>query len=87
VRKDLVYEDVIVLFWSLRGVIEATATVSPDAWLRHLDLLLDSLATGDRPLRYPPLSPEQVVRARAAAAMRDTMRPSGSASLKRSSAG
>ena len=31
VRADLVYEDVIVLFWSLRGVIEATASVSPDA--------------------------------------------------------
>ncbi len=72
VRTDLVYEDVIVLFWSLRGVIEATATVSPDAWLRHLDLLLDSLAPGRRPLGHPPLSPDQVVRAKAAVAMRDT---------------
>jgi AcrR family transcriptional regulator len=81
VRKDLVYEDVIVLFWSLRGVIEATSTVSPDAWLRHLDMLLDSLATGDRPLQHPPLSPEQVVRAKAAVAMRDTMH------TKRSQAG
>ena len=31
VRPDLVYEDVIVLFWSLRGVIEATSSVSPHA--------------------------------------------------------
>jgi hypothetical protein len=77
VRTDLVYEDVIVLFWSLRGVIEATVTVSPDAWLRHLDLLLDSLAIGDRPLQHPPLSPDQVVRAKAAVAMRDTMHQKG----------
>jgi AcrR family transcriptional regulator len=40
VRADLVYEDVTVLLWSLRGVIEATSSVSPDAWLRHLELLL-----------------------------------------------
>ena len=71
VRPDLVYEDVIVLFWSLRGVIEATATVSPDAWLRHLDLLLTSLAPNDRRLEHPPLTPVQIQRARAAAALHD----------------
>ena len=49
VRRDLVYEDVIVLFWSLRGVIEATATVSPEAWLRHLDLLWSLAGPGGRP--------------------------------------
>jgi AcrR family transcriptional regulator len=74
VRGDLVYEDVIVLFWSLRGVIETTATVSPDAWLRHLDLLLDALAPTDRPLEHPPLTAEQVERAKTAVAMRDTLR-------------
>jgi AcrR family transcriptional regulator len=63
VRPDLVYEDVIVLFWSLRGVIETTSTVSPDAWLRHLDLLLGALGSADRPLRFAPLTPEQVERA------------------------
>ena len=52
----------IVLFWSLRGVIEATATVSPDAWLRHLDLLLTSLAPSDRRLEHPPLTPGQIQR-------------------------
>ncbi len=60
VRSDLVYEDVIVLFWSLRGVIETTSAVSPDAWLRHLDLLLGALAPSDRPLQHPPLTAEQV---------------------------
>ncbi len=71
VRRDLVYEDVIVLFWSLRGVIETTATVSPGAWLRHLDLLLCSLAPTDQVLEHPPLTTEQVKRARAAVALRD----------------
>ena len=56
VRPDLVYEDVIVLFWSLRGVIEATSAVSPEAWLRHLDLLVTSLAPDGPPLRHPPLT-------------------------------
>ena len=74
VRTDLVYEDVIVLFWSLRGVIEATATVSPEAWLRHLDLLVTSLAPGGEPLRHPPLTAQQVQEAKTAVALRDTLR-------------
>jgi AcrR family transcriptional regulator len=71
VRQDLVYEDVIVLFWSLRGVIEATSSVSPQAWLRHLELLLISLAPHDRPLEHPPLTAEQVVRAKSVVARGD----------------
>jgi AcrR family transcriptional regulator len=74
VRPDLVYEDVIVLFWSLRGVIEATSEVSPEAWLRHLDLLVTSLAPDGRPLRHPPLTAGQVQEAKAAAALRDSLR-------------
>ena len=73
-RSDLVYEDVIVLFWSLRGVIEATASVSPDAWLRHLDLLLSSLAVNGGPLEHPPLTAAQVGQAKEAFAERDALR-------------
>jgi AcrR family transcriptional regulator len=73
VRQDLVYEDVIVLFWSLRGVIEATSAVSPDAWLRHLDLLLSALAPADRPLQHPPLTGEQVRLAKAAVALKESL--------------
>lgn len=74
VRNDLVYEDVVVLFWSLRGVIETTATVSPEAWLRHLDLLVRSVAPGGEPLRHPPLTAEQVHEAKDAEARRETHR-------------
>ena len=44
VRPDLVYEDVAMLLWSIRGVVETTAAVAPDAWRRHLDLLLAAVA-------------------------------------------
>ena len=70
VRPELVYEDVIVLFWSLRGVIEATSTVSPDAWLRHLDLLLSALAPDGDLLEHPPLTAKEVVQAKAVVAQR-----------------
>ncbi len=74
VRDDLVYEDVVVLFWSLRGVIESTAMVSPGAWLRHLDLLVMSLAPNGDPLSHPPLTAQQVREAKAAVAQREAMR-------------
>ncbi len=64
-----------MLFWSLRGVIEATATVSPDAWLRHLDLLVTALTPDGRPLRHPPLTRQQVQEAKEAVARREALRP------------
>ena len=75
VRSDLVYEDVVVMLWSLRGVIETTSAVSPDAWRRHLELLLASLTPDDRPLRYPPLTKRQVDAARAEVALRSPAPP------------
>jgi AcrR family transcriptional regulator len=75
VRLELVYEDIIVLFWSLRGVIEATSTVSSNAWLRHLDLLLSSLAPDGKALRHPPLTPHQIRQAKAVLAGRGTFAP------------
>jgi len=69
VRSDLVYEDVVVLVWSLRGVIEANSTVSSDAWLRHLELLLASLAPDDKALSHPPLTKAQVDALKAAASL------------------
>jgi AcrR family transcriptional regulator len=56
VRADLVYEDVSVLLWSLQGVIERTLSVRPDAWRRHLELLIAGLRPGAAPLVGPPLT-------------------------------
>ena len=66
VRPDLVYEDVIVLFWALRGIIEATSSITPDAWLRFLEMMLASLAPGAPPLEHPPLTAEQAKKAQQA---------------------
>jgi AcrR family transcriptional regulator len=62
VRGDVVYEDIATIFWSLQGVIERTATVAPDAWKRHLDLLIQSLTQGDIPLAHAPLTTQQAER-------------------------
>ncbi|WP_158230500.1 TetR/AcrR family transcriptional regulator [Pseudofrankia asymbiotica] len=35
--------DLMTIIWALRGVIESTADVAPDAWMRHLDLHLAAL--------------------------------------------
>ncbi len=59
IRSDLVYEDVTMLFLSMRGVIEASVSVSSSAWLRHQELLICSLAPGHDRLQQPPLSPQQ----------------------------
>lgn len=56
IRSDVVFEDISTVFWSVQGVIERTAAVSPDAWMRHLDLLVQALTRDAGPLRYPPLT-------------------------------
>ena len=35
--------DLSVLLWALRGVIETTGDLAPDAWKRHLDIHLSGL--------------------------------------------
>jgi AcrR family transcriptional regulator len=66
VRPDVTSTDITVVFWSLRGVIETTRTVAPEAWRRHLELLTAGLrpaADGrDEPLRHRPLSETQARR-------------------------
>jgi AcrR family transcriptional regulator len=72
VRPELVYEDVVVLLWSLRGVIETIASVSSDGWLRHLDLLLSSLVPNGQPLTHPPLTATQIRQAKTAQGQRQS---------------
>jgi AcrR family transcriptional regulator len=43
VRADATVDDVDLLFWSLRGVLTATRTTRPDAWRRHVELVLAGL--------------------------------------------
>jgi hypothetical protein len=42
--------------WGVIGTMDATRDVAPDAWRRHLALLLDGLRPeAARPLPVPPL--------------------------------
>jgi AcrR family transcriptional regulator len=64
-RADVTAEDLVFVTWANTRIQEATrAAGAPDAWRRHLALLLDGLrAERSRPLPVPPLSPRQVYRA------------------------
>ena len=64
-RTDLTLEDLAFLTWANARILPAVrAAGAPDAWRRHLGLLLDGFrADRAHPLLLPPLSPRQVHRA------------------------
>jgi AcrR family transcriptional regulator len=64
-RGDVTPEDLAFVPWANARIQEATrAAGAPDAWRRHLGLLLDGFRAGRAsPLPSPPLSPRQVYRA------------------------
>lgn len=63
-RPDFTAEDLPLVFWTSGRVIEATATVAPELWRRHLGLILDGLrAEAATPLPAPPLTRPQLARA------------------------
>ncbi|MFG1806791.1 TetR/AcrR family transcriptional regulator [Streptomyces sp. NPDC049040] len=51
--------DIMALIWGLRGIVETSGAVVPDAWRRHLDIQLAGLRTA----RVPQDSPPAVTRA------------------------
>jgi AcrR family transcriptional regulator len=63
VRPDVTVTDISVLLWAVRGVIESSRESAPDAWRRHLSLMLLGLAPSPEPLDGEPLSVDQVDRA------------------------
>ncbi|MFJ8010137.1 hypothetical protein ACIQ7J_38205, partial [Streptomyces fagopyri] len=59
-RDDVTPQDIAFVIWSQAGIIQATRTVAPRAWRRHLHLMLDAFrAQGAHPLPEPPLTSEQ----------------------------
>jgi AcrR family transcriptional regulator len=64
-RPDVTLEDLAFLNWANARILPAVrAAGAPDAWQRHLGLLLDGFrADRANPLPQPPLSPRQVHRA------------------------
>jgi AcrR family transcriptional regulator len=60
-RAEFTLADLSLLIWSFAPVIDATSTVAPNAWRRHLRWLLDGLSAESAPAQdEPPLSDEQL---------------------------
>jgi AcrR family transcriptional regulator len=62
VRDELTNTDVTMVMWSIRGVIETTGGVAPDAWRRHLDILVAGLRPASEVLSHRPITRAQVDR-------------------------
>jgi AcrR family transcriptional regulator len=62
VRADLTSTDLSLVMWSIRGVLETTRSNAPEAWKRHLDLLLAGMRPAETALPHRPLSQNQVDR-------------------------
>ena len=62
VRADLTNTDLSLVMWSIRGVLETTGANAPEAWKRHLDLLLAGMRPTETALPHRPLSQSQVDR-------------------------
>ena len=60
-RPDITRGDIVNLIWSNGRVIDATSTTAPDAWRRHLYLMLDAYrADRAHPLPEPPMTDDQL---------------------------
>jgi AcrR family transcriptional regulator len=63
-RADVEPVDLALLSWGLIGAMDATRDAAPDAWRRHLALMLDGLRPeGAHPLPVPALTRDQMRRA------------------------
>ncbi|MFD7845538.1 hypothetical protein ACFV4K_21695 [Nocardia sp. NPDC059764] len=62
-RADWALEDIAFITWSHSRVVEQTAGIAPEAWRRHLALILDGLrAEAAHPLPVPAISEDQLNR-------------------------
>jgi len=63
-RADLSLADIVNLIWSNGRMIDATSTAAPNAWRRHLYLMLDAYrAERAHPIPEPPMTDEQLYNA------------------------
>lgn len=61
VRPDLTQGDIVNLIWSNGRMIAATSATAPNAWRRHLYLMLDAYrAERAHPIPEPPMTDEQL---------------------------
>jgi AcrR family transcriptional regulator len=68
IRADVSVTDVWVVLWSLRGILEMTRYVAPNAWRRHVRVMIDGVtAHGAEPLAPGPMTLVQARRCISAA--------------------
>jgi AcrR family transcriptional regulator len=58
IRADCAPSDIIVLFWAIRGIIESTGAAAPEAWQRHVDIVLVGLNPHAAPIEHAAVSGE-----------------------------
>jgi len=56
IRQDVTITDLSLAMFSIRGVIETTYPDAPEAWRRHLDILVAGMRPAGEDLPHPPLS-------------------------------
>jgi AcrR family transcriptional regulator len=59
-RDELTSTDLTVIMWSIRGIIETSRGIAPDAWRRHLDILLAGMRPAGEGLAHRPITQAQV---------------------------
>jgi AcrR family transcriptional regulator len=60
-RQDFTAADLVAMIWSFEPIFVATAGTAPDAWRRHLQILLDGMrAEGATPQRARPLTTSEL---------------------------
>jgi AcrR family transcriptional regulator len=60
-RPDITLADIVSLIWSNGRMIDATSTTAPNAWRRHLYLMLDAYRTARaHPIPEPPMTEKQL---------------------------
>ncbi|GAA3521488.1 TetR/AcrR family transcriptional regulator [Aeromicrobium panaciterrae] len=61
VRSDITQADIVNLIWSSGRMIDATSIAAPNAWRRHLYLMLDAYrAERAHPIPEPPMTDQQL---------------------------
>jgi AcrR family transcriptional regulator len=60
VRSDVTSTDLTMTLWGIRGVIETTRGVAPEAWRRHLGILIAGMRPASEPLAHRPLTTAEV---------------------------
>lgn len=61
-NEELTVSDIAMTVWGIRGVVETSGALAPDAWRRHLDIVMAGLRTPRIAFTQPPLDLDQVDR-------------------------